>query len=399
MFIRRARTRTTARGEIYDSDRLVRSERHRERVRQRTLLNLGSEFPIVREHWPLLCAGMERRLPGQDEWMPLPCPPQVEQEAQRLAAPRLHPARPTATEPPARPTVEVDPLEWIRPRSVGVEAVGRWAAEPLGLEDMLEELGFHGVQRALALASMIGRMAGPGSARATWRWLCQRSALGELLEVDFERRSAMRRYRLSDALWANRQAIERHRFDRVTDLFGRSDPVTLYDLTNTYFEGEATALPKARRGRSKEKRTDCPWLTLGLVLDGSGFVRRSEGFSGSVSEETTLASMLDPLHAPADALVVMEAGVATEANVTWLRNQRYRYLVVSRERTRRFDPDLAVALETRSRQTVEVPKVDEDESGDPRLYCDSKARAQKEQGIVEHFSTRLENELQQLHEG
>ena len=55
--------------------------------------------------------------------------------------------------------------------------------------------------------------------------------------------------------------------------------MTLYDLTNTFFEGAAAAQPKARRGHSKEKRSDCPLLTLGLVLDGSGFVRRSEVFA------------------------------------------------------------------------------------------------------------------------
>ena len=183
----------------------------------------------------------------------------------------------------------------------------------------------------------------------------------------------------------------------TTDLFGLSHTVTLYDLTNTFFEGEAAAQPKAQRGHSKEKRTDCPLLTLGLVLDGSGFVRRSEVFAGAVSEDTTLAPMLDALKAPKGALVVMDAGVATEANVAWLRDNGYRYLVVSRERTRRFDPDLAVALKTRSRQNVQVHKVDEGE--ETRLYCYSEARAKKEQGIAERFAQRFEGELRKLSDG
>ena len=76
-------------------------------------------------------------------------------------------------------------------------------------------------------------------------------------------------YRASDALMAHREAIEHHLFDRAMDLFDLHRTVTLYDLTNTYFEGEARRQPKARRGHSKEKRTDCPLLTLGLVLDAS----------------------------------------------------------------------------------------------------------------------------------
>ena len=76
------------------------------------------------------------------------------------------------------------------------------------------------------------------------------------------------------------------------------------DLTNTYFEGEAKLQPKARRGRSKEKRSDCPLLTLGLVLDGSGFVRRSEVLAGNVAESGTLAGLLKALEAPPEAVVV-----------------------------------------------------------------------------------------------
>ena len=399
MFIRRARTRTTPGGEAYFSHRLVHNRRSGDKVRQRTLLNLGSDFPLERQHWPLLCTRIGQLLDRQTELGPLSCPPEVEQQAQRIAAQLLRHTPPATPGRPDLQTVDVDTLELVRPRSVGVEAVGLWAAGQLGLEALLEREGFNGPQRALALASIIARMARPGSERATWRWLCERSALGELLDVDFEPMSVMRLYRISDALLARRGAIEAHLFSRVTDLFGLSHTVTLYDLTNTCFEGEAADQPKAERGHSKEKRTDCPLLTLGLVLDGSGFVRRSEVFSGAVNEDTTLAPMLEALQAPGDALVVMDAGVATEDNVTWLRDNGYRYLVVSRERTRRFDPDLAVALETRSRQTVQVQKVVDADGGETRLYCYSEERAKKEQGIAERFSKRFEDELKKLHDG
>ena len=328
MFIRRTRTRTGERGEVYYSHRLVRSERSGEKVRQRTLLNLGSDFPVERRHWAVLCSRIQQLLDRQAELVPLSCPEEVERHAQRIAAQLLNSAPSGGTGRPDLQTVDVGSLELIRPRSVGVEHVGLWAMERLGLEALLERLGFNGTQRALAMASVIARMAAPGSERASWRWLCERSALGELLGVDFERMSMMRLYRVSDALMAQRAAIEAQLFDRATDLFGLRSTVTLYDLTNTFFEGEAAAQSKARRGHSKEKRGDCPLLTLGLVLDGSGFVRRSEVFSGAVNEDKTLASMLEALGAPSDALVVMDAGIATEANIAWLRENGYRYLAV-----------------------------------------------------------------------
>ena len=100
----------------------------------------------------------------------------------------------------------------------------------------------------------------------------------------------MQLYRASDALVGRQQEIEQHLFNRVTDLFGLQTTVTLYDLTNTYFEGEAAAQDLAKHGHSKEKRSDCPLLTLALVLDGSGFVRRSEVLAGNVKEQKVLAA-------------------------------------------------------------------------------------------------------------
>ena len=71
-------------------------------------------------------------------------------------------------------------------------------------------------------------------------------------------------------------------------MFTLEETVTLYDLTNTYMEGQAQSNAKASHGRSKEKRTDCPLVTLGLVLDGSGFVRRSQTVSpGQVASALT----------------------------------------------------------------------------------------------------------------
>ena len=109
---------------------------------------------------------------------------------------------------------------------------------------------------------------------------------------------------LQSALMAHREAIEDHLFGAAMTLFELQPTVTLYDLTNTYFEGDAGSQEKAQRGHSKEKRSDCPLLTLGLMLDASGFVRRSQVFAGNVSEPHTLAEMLTALQAPKGALMV-----------------------------------------------------------------------------------------------
>ena len=296
-------------------------------------------------------------------------------------------------------TVEVDSVELMRPRSVGVEQVGWWALEQLGVGDLLEALGLNGPMRAAAMGAMVGRLARPGSERATWGWLSRRSGLGELLGFDYETLSLMQMYRASDALMKHRQVIERHLFTRAMGLFDLEPTVTLFDLTNTFFEGAATDQPKAQRGHSKDKRSDCRLLTLGLVLDGAGFVRRSKVFAGRVDEHRTLAEMLEALEAPRGALVVMDRGVATEDRIEWLREEGYRYLVASRQGTRQFDPEAAVTVETASKTPLQLHKEVSDDGKEVRLYCCSQQRAEKEKGIHERFSRRFEQGLTRLSEG
>ena len=162
--------------------------------------------------------------------------------------------------------------------------------------------------------------------------------------------------------------------------------------------GEALP-PKAQRGHSKEKCSDCPLLTLGLVLDGGGFVQRSHVFAGNVREDRTLAEMLSAPKAPPGARVVLDRGIATEEQLRWLRENGYRYIVVSRERRRRFDAEVATAHRTRRSGTVHLHKVDDPEAGEVRLYCYSEERAEKERGIAERFAQRFERDLNALHEG
>jgi len=401
VFIRRTQTRRTDAGKPYFAHRLVHSERVGDTVRQRTLLNLGHHFDIPRAQWPQLCARIDDLLTGQ---APLVADAShaVEREAQRIASQLVvrgaHTSGAAAGPADVQP-VDVDSLRLVRPRSVGVEQVGLWALEQLGLPALLADLGVNGALRAAAAGVIVGRLARPASERATHRWLAERSGLGELLGADFETVGAMQLYRASDALVKHREAIEAHLFDRAMGLFDLRPTVTLYDLTNTYFEGEAGGQPQAQRGHSKEKRSDCPLLTLGLMLDASGFVRRSKVFAGNVREQRTLAGMLGALGAPADALVVMDRGVATEACIEWLRDHDYRYLVVSRERHRQFDAEAAVSLQTRSNRTVHLHKVVSTDPDEVRLYCYSEERAEKERGIVERFAARFEAALTRLHEG
>lgn len=417
MYIRRTQTRSSVTGERYYTFRLVRTARTADgKVRQVTLLNLGRHFAIAKDHWRMLCERIEQLLSHQQSLLPVDCPAAIEREAQRCAAQYLaqhgealaSPHKTSGGEAEATQEaahevdlqhVDVNTLELTRPRSVAIESLGLWAMEQLGIIPLLNELGFNGVQCSAAVGSIIARMAAPGSERAAHRWLGHASALGELLDVDFERMSPVNLYRASDLLERHHETIERRVFERISGLLGLEATITLYDLTNTYFEGELAGNPSAVRGHSKEKRSDSPLVTLGLVLDASGFVRRSRVFAGNASECRTLQEMVDGLGAPKGALVVMDRGVATADNLEWLRTNGYRYLVVSRERKRDFDGEQAITLETAASQIVRVHKVLSSDGSEVRLYCYSEERSEKEQGINQRFFERFEKGLQKLHDG
>ena len=401
MFIRRTRTRSRD-GSEYFTYRLVESERVGERVRQRTLLNLGRHFDVPREHWPALVTAIERRRSGQDGlWDP--ALPQVYQAlAERYAAQLLErqgKAEQQAPTESAFAEVDLDSLELARGRCVAGEHVALAATRELGLDDKLAELGFNGPQQAAALGNIIARMLAPASERASAQWLARDSGLGELIGYEFESMSLHRLYDASDRLLRHKAALEAHLYERECTLFDLGDTITLYDLTNTFFEGDARANELATRGHSKDKRHDRCLVTLGLVLDSDGFPKRSEIFAGNAGEAATLAQMLDGLGAPAGSTVVVDAGIASQANLEWLVAQGYHYLVVTRQRRGEIDAELAETLTTRGGETLRVQRELDDDTGEVLVYCESPRRREKEQAMQQRSGERFEQGLRQIKEG
>jgi len=158
----------------------------------------------------------------------------------------------------------------------------------------------------------------------------------------------------------------------------------------------AAGNPQAKRGHSKQKRSDAPMLTLGLVLDGEEFVRRSEVFAGNVHEASSLLHRLSGLYAPKVAMVMLDRGIVTKANLEWLREKSYRYLVMSRER-RPFSATRTLA--TASGDCVRIERaVDTGNTadGDVRLLCHSDQRAAKETAMTTLQRQRFEAGLDKL---
>lgn len=426
MFIRRTQTRNRITGEPYVTYRLVQTARVGKSVKQATVLNLGSHFDLPQAHWPALAQRIDELVGGQRSMLEATLPEQVQAFAQRFAAQIIarKPAVPSlgtlapvrakapgaaaANSPSASPVspaselaryqeVDLDSLELVDPRSVGVEQAALQAMRQCALEDKLSELGLNRPQIAAALGNIVGRMAQPGSELATHAWLGETSALGELIDCDFQAMDLNRLYRASDLLYKHRDALQEHLFGKARLMFGLGQTITLYDLTNTYFEGVAAGVSKAKRGHSKECRSDCPLVTLAMALDASGFVRRVQFFAGNASEPATLKGMLTGLDAAPGATVVMDAGIAAQANLTWLREQGYHYVVVSKLRQRQFDPAQATEVQSAGDVTIKLQRVQVDgDKGEVLLYCHSPAREEKDRAIDTAKASGLEAALVKL---
>jgi len=401
MYIRKTTTKKAADGTLYHTFRLVSSERVNGKVKQRTLLHLGNSFDLDVHLWMALCKRIDDILAGKLSLLDVPH--KIEQYAQEFAARiiaegSLHSVeqKNESVEDKKYEEVDVSSIQLFHPRSVGVEHVALHGAQLLQIPNILQEVGLSELQATMATASIVGRMANPNSERATWNWLSNQSALEELLNVDFSKNSIMGLYRASDLLVQRKEDIEQRLFSRTRSLFSLDETVTLYDLTNTYFEGEMKSNSSATRGYSKEKRFDCPLLTLGLVLDGSGFVKKSQMFAGNAAEAGTVQTMLKELAAPLGALVVMDRGIATKATIEWLVASGYRYVVVSRERARTFDMSKAQTIRTAQGQDLQIYRELVKDGTEARLYCYSSKRDAKEQAIFDRFSKKFEDGLKKL---
>ena len=399
MFIRCTTIKTSQSGEPYKSFRLVETERVNGKVKQRTLINLGRYFDVPQAQWQSLSSRIDQLLTGQSSFLSIELDDDLEKMAQRYTAQIIASRSTVIDEGIQFETVDVSSVELVRPRRIGIEQLALHAVKQLTLEDKLKALGFNQRQLAAALGNIIGRMAAPASELATHGWLQATSGLGDLIDYDFEGMGLDSLYQVSDLLWKHKEEIEAHLYQQERDLLGFNETITLYDLTNTFFEGEAKTNPKAKRGRSKEKRNDCPLVTLGLVLDGSGFPRKSQVFPGNASEPQTLQSMLQGLSGQPGSTVILDAGIASEENIQYLIEHHYKYIVVSRKRKRAFDEDKATVIKDMPGQTVKAQRLIVEETGEVELYCHSELREKKEQAIQHSFAEKYEAALHSLHKG
>ncbi len=369
MFIRKTNHQEKKTKKKYSTFKLVESVRTENGPRQKTILNLGSKFELPKEKWKDLANRINQILTKTIQHTFIEDSEEIIILAKRYSKEILKKqAQVIDVEncPPEEQSefheVDILSMKHDEVRTIGTEHVLLNMIQELELDKKLREMRFTKEQVQLAIGTIVNRAASPGSERSADNWLKGQSGLGDLIDFDFGKTSLYKMYKISDLLLAGKKPLEEYLAETEKNLFNLEETLILYDLTNTYFEGSARQNPKAKFGRSKEKRTDCPLVTMGLTLNGEGFPKKSDFFEGNASESKTLAMMIETMQdksLTSKPVVVMDAGIATEDNILWLIENGYNYLVVSRKsKTSMPDGVETEVVKEEPNNTVEVAIVD-----------------------------------------
>ena len=287
-------------------------------------------------------------------------------------------------------------------REIGAEWMSFQAVGQLRIASFLEQQGWDDSDIRLALTHIISRAVYPASELKTSSWIKENSAVCEITGFDREKVTKDQLYRISTKLYNEKEALEQYLSFRTNELFDIEDRIMLYDLTNTYFEGRKTGSELAKFGRSKEKRSDAKLVVLALVVNPQGFIKYSAILQGNISDPATLESMIENLRLKTSssakkALIVMDAGIATEDNLKMVKDKGYDYLCVTRSNLKNYTVQADAAIVTvtdNKKQKIELCPVKSDNNTDYYLKVESHTKKLKECSMNDQFRTRFEDGLQ-----
>ena len=311
--------------------------------------------------------------------------------------------------PPDDPTVvpiRLDRVAWERPRQLGNVLLGLTLWQRLGLDTFwaarLDATPAEVPWSRVAAVLAINRLCAPGSELAIEeRWFTS-TALDDLLAIPETAMHTDRLYRCLDLLLPHKGALEQHLKAKYGELFGATFDVLLYDLTSTYFEGAAASMLKAKRGYSRDHRSDCKQVLIALIVSVEGFPLAYEVFAGNRQDRTTLEDILKAVEAKygtARRTWVFDRGVVSEANLERLRTHQppLPYVVgTPKSAMKAFETSLAEGPWQHVRNDVEVKLVAAPGGTETFVLCRSRGRQLKEQAMRQTASARLERGLTTL---
>jgi len=255
----------------------------------------------------------------------------------------------------------------------------------------------------MACILTVARFCAPSSELQIAESWYDKTALDDLLGVPTDRVNDDRLYRALDALLPHKDALCRHLQDRYGELFGETFDFLFYDITSTYFEGNALSNPQAKRGYSRDSRPDCPQVCIGLVTSREGLPLAFEVFDGNRTDVTTTEEMvliMESKYGKANRIWVMDRGMISEKNIEFMQERGARYLVgTPKSMLRKFEQELLKKDWEAVHPGVEVKICASPEGKDETfVLCRSEGRKDKETAILNRFVARLQTGLNKLKE-
>ena len=386
MFLRK--NRKSANGEVYEYWTLCETVRTELGPRQRVVATLGK---LTEQDLAAGWEDIEALLEG------------------RKAAPRqllLEKGKDTSS-PPSSAQWEMADLanlsvERVREFGSVYLALALWRR--LGLHDLLSELMDSGRETVpwaeVAAVLTAGKFCGQASELGVAEEWYARTALEDLSGIAPELINDDRLYRGLDQLGRHKDRLCEHLMERYRDWFGVRFEFLLYDVTSTYFEGQALGNTKAARGYSRDQRSDCKQVCIGLVCTPEGLPLSYEVFAGNRTDVTTVEEVVGKMEArfgQAERIWVMDRGMVSEANIDFLRARKALYIVgTPKAELRHFEAELAeeenwnVVQHGLEARVVAHPDGDGSEK---YVLCRSQARGEKEKAMLERQMNRLTEEL------
>jgi transposase len=255
----------------------------------------------------------------------------------------------------------------------------------------------------MALILIICRLCKPSSELHISEHVYTHSALVDLLGIPPEKINEQRLYRALDVLLPHKEALEVFLKNRLGELFGLEYDLLLYDVTSTYFEGQAARNPQARRGYSRDHRPDCKQVCIGLVVTKCGMPLGYEVFAGNRSDVTTLQEIVETMerrYGRADRIWVVDRGMISAENIEFLKQGGRRYIVgTPKSMLKQFERELLSENWQAVREGLDVKLCPAPDGAETFVLCRSRDRREKEKAMHERFEKRIEEGLQRIKAG
>ncbi len=317
MFLRRY-TRTKA-GKTYTYFALVESVRTEAGPRQHVVAHLGELNADQERRWQRTVVFHNRqgdtqqlRLFPDDDDVPLPDDPDIVR-------------------------VRVGEVSWSNARCFGDVYLARWLWNLLDLDAIINRhmtQGKETVRPADVVAiEVINRLCAPCSEFALAEHWYASTGLDDLLGVPDEAVTKDRLYRTLDHLLKAQTVIENDLKARFQGLFQLDYDLLLYDLTSSYFEGLAEENDLAKRGYSRDHRSDCKQIVLALVVTREGFPLAHYTMAGNARDVQTVRQVVGETEArfgKSQRVWVMDRGMISEDTLAFLDEPGRRYLLATR---------------------------------------------------------------------